>query len=193
MKEFWNIVPSVLWFMLVVVLLVRYRDRLASIIEMIVWRIQSGAPVKLSTFELGAVQISVATRQPLNALASKPDVNDFFYEQRQSLRDINLFLVHRLSPSTETDQLYDVLIYLVPGQKFGTLLTVASVDYYFGSYWNKNVFSSIDRAKGFSISTPAFAPFTCTARINFTTGQSPAIVHRYIDFEMGPSGSAPKS
>ncbi len=103
-----------------------------------------------------------------------------------------LFLVHRLAPSKQPNQLYDILIYLIP-HKDATLACVQKVDYYFGHHWNNRIFTSIDRASGFAISTSAFGPFVCTAEIHFTDKENtdkknPKMIWRYIDFEMGTIG-----
>jgi hypothetical protein len=83
----------------------------------------------------------------------------------------------------------DVEIYLAPSLHHGSLTGVESVDYYFGKYWESKVFRSRSRQNGFAISTSAWAPFSCTARVNFTDGQH-VFLHRLIDFEMGPLGNS---
>jgi hypothetical protein len=94
-----------------------------------------------------------------------------------------IFLVHKLTPSKIKDQLYDILIYLIP-HKEATLTCIQKVEYYFGPFWNDRIFISTDRSSGFSIATSAYGPFVCTAEIHFTDG-STTIIWRYIDFEMG--------
>ena len=133
------------------------------------------------------------TRQNVRGIAEiREDADGTFDREREPFRTTNrnLFLVHRLAPSRDESQLYDVLIYLVPSLKYGSLEGVLSVEYYFGKYWGRNIYKSIDRASGFSISTSAWAPFSCSARVGFTDGGS-VVLHRYIDFEMGAVGSIP--
>ena len=79
----------------------------------------------------------------------------------------SLFLVHKLSLSQDFVQVYDVLIYLLPSMKFGTLARVKHVDSYFGKYWGGNVFRSTGRETGFIIGTSAYGPITCTAKVMF--------------------------
>ena len=50
------------------------------------------------------------------------------------------------------------------------------------------IFTSIDRARGFPITTSAYGPFMCTAKLYFTDGEE-VMLHRYVDFEMGAIGS----
>lgn len=187
-----KLAPSFLWFCLTCGLIFYFRKQISESINVLTWRIKAGAPVKVSVFELGAVQVLPQTHRPLNEKSVRKDKFDEFHNLRKQFRDVSIFLVHRLSPSTEADQLYDVLIFLVPGLRYGSLLNVVSVEYYFGRYWDSNIFTSIDRASGFSISTSAFAPFMCTARITFNNSET-EILHRYIDFEMGSVGAAPLS
>jgi hypothetical protein len=79
---------------------------------------------------------------------------------------------------------------LIPSLHYGSLKGVQSVDYYFGRHWESKVFTSRNRENRFAISTSAWAPFTCTARVNFTDGEH-AFLHRFIDFEMGSLGNNP--
>jgi hypothetical protein len=181
------IVPSILWFLLAAAVFWRHRRSFGELLDIAVWRFKAGAPLKVSVFELGAVQVSPLSKVPLNDAAVRRDDGGDFYRQRQALRDNSLFLVHRIAPSTENGQLYDVLVYLVPGLRHGSLLDVTSVEYYFSNYWNRNIFTSTDRASAFSISTSAFAPFTCTARVK-RANEDDIYLHRYIDFEMGIIG-----
>jgi hypothetical protein len=101
-------------------------------------------------------------------------------------------LVHRVVVSNKPDQLYDILIYLTPHPPSNaTLVGVTKVEYYFGKSWGQSIFTSVDRARGFAISTSAYGPFMCTAEIHFSDGDV-AIVARYIDFEMGGLGAQPE-
>lgn len=180
--------PTILWFTLAILLLVLLRHRITRLLTLIEWRLKAGAPIKLSAFELGAVQVPPGRKVPSNPALVRVDETGEFAKLREEMRDLALFLVHRLSPSAEDGQLYDVVIYVVMGLKSGTLLNVKRVEYYFGDHWNRNVYTSLDRASGFSISTSAWAPFTCTARLHFMDGREPAVLHRHVDFEMGPLG-----
>lgn len=184
--------PALLWFALALLLLILFRKRIVRLLTLVEWRLKAGAPIKLSAFELGAVQVAPDRRVPANPNLVRADETGEFKALREKTRELSLFLVHRLSPSAEDGQLYDVAIYVVTGLRAGTLKTVNQVEYYFGEHWNRNVYTSLDRASGFSISTSAWAPFTCTARLHFTDGREPEVLHRFIDFEMGPlSGPKP--
>lgn len=187
-----GILPGVLWVALAALILIWMRRPLRELVNVLAWRVKAGAPIKLSALEFGAIQISPATKRPNLEGSARKDVNNEFHALRSTLREHSLFIVHRISPSAAPNMLYDVLIYIVPGIRHGTLLNIFSVEYYFGKYWDSNIFTSVDRSSAFSISTAAYAPFTCTARVRFTDGKEPAILHRFIDFEMGSIGSAPR-
>jgi hypothetical protein len=95
-------------------------------------------------------------------------------------------------PSTQPEQQYDILIYLMPHPNSdANLAGVKKVEYYFGKSWGRNIFASEDRAHGFAISTSAYGPFACTAEIHFSDGET-VTVARYIDFEMGALGPQPE-
>jgi hypothetical protein len=94
-----------------------------------------------------------------------------------------IMLVHRLFRSTHSNQVYDVLIYLVPHYG-GSLVEVTSVEYFFGRYWANKIFESYDRSHGFPILTSAYGTFLCCARLTFNDGTKQNLF-RYIDFEMG--------
>ena len=98
-------------------------------------------------------------------------------------------MVHRVAPSNQPSQLYDVIIYLLP-HKDAILNNISKVEYYLGPHWGNRIFTSVDRANGFPISTSAYGPVVCTAELHFTDGEK-CIVWRYIDFEMGSLGTAP--
>jgi hypothetical protein len=83
--------------------------------------------------------------------------------------------------------LYDIQLYLVP-HRDASLMNLSKVEYYFGRHWGNQIFTSIDRARGFPITTSAYGPFMCTARLYFTDGEA-VIINRYVDFEMGAIGN----
>lgn len=189
-KNIIPIIPSLLWFFLVICILIIFKDGIHSIVSALLWRIRSGAGIKIASVELSPTYVS--SNQPIpegtHLIEEQKDINQIRYQERGNyyLPNRDLFLVHKLVSSTKPDQLYDVLIYLIP-HKNATLSFVQKVEYYFGPYWDNRIFTSTDRAKGFAISTSAFGPFVCTAELHFTDGQT-SMIWRYIDFEMGQFG-----
>lgn len=190
--SFWNALPSVLWFTLILILLIVFQKSLRGLFGVLSWRLKCGAPVKLASVEIGAAYIPHGGSRSAGEgiVEIRKDENGEFHNQRDKFRSEyrNLFVVHKLAPSEKSKQLYDVSIYLVPSLRHGNLSSVNSVEYYFGRYWGTNIFRSIDRSSGFLISTSAYAPFTCTAKVHFTD-EGFVFLHRYIDFEMGPAGN----
>ena len=98
----------------------------------------------------------------------------------------NLFIAHRLFPSHEPGQTYDIWIYLVAHKT--DLDQVEKVEYYFGEAWRHNVFVSADRGKRFGVLASAYGSgFLCLARVFLKEGES-FPTWRYIDFEAGTRG-----
>lgn len=186
----WTVLPNLLWFIFALVALFVFKNDLRGLLSNVIWRVRAGASLKVASFELGESYVSttedITKRGGL--IQIRVDENDARYEERRKYYEPNrrVFLAHRLAPSKQPNQLYDILIYLIP-HKDATLACVQKVDYYFGHHWNNRIFTSIDRASGFAISTSAFGPFVCTAEIHFTDGNT-EMIWRYIDFEMGTIG-----
>jgi hypothetical protein len=182
--------PSLCWFGLVFVLLIAMQGTIRQLASAVIWRVRCGAQIKIASFELGESYVSPgkSISKTGKLIKVREDIDGERYDERGRyyLPNRDLFLAHRLEPSVESDQLYDILIYLIP-HKDATLACVQKVEYYFGRYWGGKIFTSADRASGFSITTSAYGPFVCTARLYFTDGAT-AMIWRYVDFEMGPIG-----
>jgi hypothetical protein len=180
---------TALWVASLIIGILLFRRQLGTLFNAALARIRAGASVKIASFELGALpqipQGAGVTTKVRGVVEIHDDDGAFNGARSQFKTEFrNLFLVHRIAPSADPEQLYDIVIYLVPSLKYGSLSGVAAVEYYMGKYWGGKVFRSIDRATGFLIATAAYAPFTCTARVTFSDGVA-VFVHRYVDFEMG--------
>jgi hypothetical protein len=190
-KSFLEVCPSILWFFLVVILLILFREKIQLLATAIAWRVKIGAQVKIASFEMGETNY-VAPNEDISKKGGVISIRDDTNGRRKNERgnyylpNRDIFLVHRISPSKKLNQLYDILIYVIP-HKNSTIVSLQRVEYFFGNYWRDKVFISTDRASGFSITTSAFGPFVCTAELFFTDGKS-IILSRYIDFEMGAIG-----
>jgi hypothetical protein len=184
--------PGLAWVVLVGAALYWFRSEVRFLLNEIVWRIKAGATFKVSSIEIGAPYVTHNSKESQAGIEVRLDGEGIFAKERLPFRTVlrNLFIVHQLAPSRDLSCLYDVQIYLIPSLHYGSLAGVKSVDYYFGESWEKNIFTSYDRGSGFTISTSAWAPFSCTARVNFSDGEH-VFLHRLIDFEMGPVGSIP--
>lgn len=186
---------SILWFILVLVALLLFKQTIRELFNILVWRVKTGSALKIASFEIGAGQyyVSRGADEKNSSLMIRKDEDKSRHTEREKYSEPNrnIYLVHRIAPSKQPNQLYDIKIYLLP-HKDATLSNVQKVEYYFGRYWNSNIFTSIDRANGFPISTSAFGPFVCTAKVYFTDGHE-CMLWRYIDFEMGAVGKEPFS
>jgi hypothetical protein len=190
-SEIWSALPSLFWTLLVLIALLVLRKEIRALLENLSWRVRTGAALKLFSIELGAsyVSPSIDARSNETALQHRPDAGDVRYLQRQQYYkpNRNVHLVHRLAPSKMPRMLYDVQLYLI-AHEGATLANVSRVEYYFGKHWGSQIFTSIDRAQAFPISTSAFGPFMCTAALQFSDGET-VMINRYVDFEMGAAGT----
>ena len=187
----WSAFPSVMWVLLAVFTIFLFRREIREVFQNLSWRLRTGAALKLFSLELGQsyVSPSVETAKNETALEHHTDTGEERWRQREQYYkpNRNIHLVHRLAPSKAPGMLYDIQLYLIP-HKDATLSNVRKVEYYFGRHWRRQVFTSIDRARGFPITTSAFGPFMCTAKLHFTDNET-VIVNRYVDFEMGAIGA----
>jgi hypothetical protein len=190
--DLWVALPGLLWFVLAVVLLVILRKELRQIFSELAWRLRSGAALKFASVELGSIVVvpggDVSQRE--KEIGVRPDANHVRQQEREGYRERvrDVMLVHRLYKSRESGQLYDLVIYVVPHKK-ASLAGVSRVEYFLGAYWGNKIFPSLDRSRGFAIATAAYGPMLCTAEVFFNDGTS-AILHRYVDFEMGACAPA---
>lgn len=110
----------------------------------------------------------------------------------------DVFLAHRLQPSNDPDQLYDVAIYLIPHRSNNPrhfrndLSDVREAEFYFGEYFGNQVFRVKNKGGAIGIIASAYGPFMCTCCVTFGDGKK-ILMSRYIDFEMGLLGSSPNA
>ena len=190
----WQSLSTFLWIGAILVLLLFFRREIGIVSDLLLRRLRQGSGIKLGSFELEHAYISPGHTENLgNAIQKVRKDDGSRHEQREQYYQPNrlLMLVHRVSPSSQPGMLYDVLLYLVPHPGTdATLLSVKEVEYYFGKSWDRSIFTSVDRSRGFPIATSAYGPFVCTAEIQFTDGER-VMVSRYVDFEMGAAGPEP--
>jgi hypothetical protein len=191
----WNSLPTFIWAAVAIVVLLLFRTELRLFLQMLNRRLKLGAGLKVGAIELGQAYVDPGqgTASGGSVRAVRKDTDGQRHGQREQYYQPNrlIMLVHRIVPSEQPGQLYDILLYLIPHPgSDATLAGVKKVEYYFGKSWGQNIFASEDRAHGFAISTSAYGPFMCTAEIQFSDGHV-AMVARYVDFEMGAMGSQP--
>jgi hypothetical protein len=192
----WNSLPTLIWVGLLLFIFLLFRREIRSLLQIFHRRVRQGAGVKLGVFEIGQFYVEPGggvVKAGAGAVQGTREDDGRRHAQREEYYVPNrlIMLVHRIAPSMEGGQLYDILIYVIPHPKSdSSLIGVTRVEYYFGKSWGRKIFTSIDRARGFAIATSAYGPFMCTAEIHFNDGHS-VIVSRYVDFEMGGIGPQP--
>jgi len=188
----WPVVPSALWILFLTGVLFVFRADIREMVRALRVRIQRGAAIKLAGIEVGAVVALPSRLEKTDTVKSVREDDGTRRSERETYyaRCRRAMLVHKLLPSSEPGELYDILIYVVPAFR-GSLAGVSRVEYYFGGYgWKDRIFVASDRSRGFPVLTAAYGPFLCTAELVFNDGES-VIEHRFIDFEMGNYVAAP--
>lgn len=183
-----NVISTLIWVGFLSGILYVFQRELRGLFDALLGRLRQGASVKFGSIEVGAVVNALPSAMEKTEQASVWRSDDdgtrhaersAYYEQTR-----RVMLVHKLFPATESGELYDILIYVIPS-KDGTLAGVQRVEYFFDGYgWKNRVFTASDRSRGFPILTAGYGPFLCTAELFFTDANS-VMFHRYIDFEMG--------
>lgn len=187
-QNIWTIIPSVLWFLAIIIILYCFNSEIKQLFSSLISRLKEGASIKLAWLEIGASSGLVAVAGDFSDNDSQVGVfedNGTRKKERNDIykRDHGVMLVHRIQRSKEDGQHYDALIYVIP-HKSTSFAGVSSIEYFFGHYWGNKVFPSYDRSRGFPVIASAYAPFLCTAKVNFNDGTHTTL-SRYIDFEMG--------
>jgi hypothetical protein len=146
----WSAVPTFVWVMFLSGLLFVFRGDLRQLLRVIVGRLRQGGSVKFGTVEIGAV-IAIPARLGKTAVSRavrdddgrRRDERERYYSNAR-----RVMLVHKLLPSTEEGELYDILIYVIPAIN-GSIAGVDRVEYYFGGQgWKYKIFTASDRSRG---------------------------------------------
>ena len=114
----WDSLPAFLWTGLILLLVLLFRHELHSLFRVLERRVRQGAGVKVGAIEIAQVYV------PPGGIGSKHvspgtvrnDDEGRRHAQREEyyLPNRSLMLVHRIAPSMNEGQLYDVLLYVVP-------------------------------------------------------------------------------
>lgn len=119
-----------------------------------------------------------AHSSPVSGALSPADWNKHRYSKYQSSRDI--FLVHSLAPSTDSDQLFDIFVYL-QRHKSSDFSDIRCAEFFLGPYWADQVFRVPNEGKPIGIAVSAYGEFLCVCRITFKDGTE-VFIDRYINF-----------
>jgi hypothetical protein len=149
--SFWTVFPSLLWILLTLVAVLLLRNEIRSLLQNLAWRLRTGSSIKFFSIDLGQSYVSptVDSSGSESELPHRKDDDEQRWKQRQSyyVPNRNVQLVHRVAPSNQPGQLYDIQLYLIP-HAGGTLVNVGRVEYYFGRSWQSLIFTSMDRGRG---------------------------------------------
>jgi Domain of unknown function (DUF4062) len=131
----------------------------------------------LATRQLARVEPAGPSRSRA-ALANADEWN----RQRDGIYSSNrgLFLVHTLSPSRTTGQLFDIFIYLRQHKESATP-EVEFAEFFLGRYWGNTVFRVPNKGGLVGLSTSAYGEFLCMCRVTLKDGTE-FMLDRYIDF-----------
>lgn len=189
--EFFKMFPSLLWVVFAMCAFLYLHEPIYDFTLSVAARIKAGAQAEIGPLKLEAIKISPeGENAPTSSITisvdkSLPSLKDKradIYKKNQ-----NYFVAHRLYPSKEAGQTYDIWIYLVPHKK--NLEDVKSASYYFGdSAWKNKLFTSDDRGKSFGIVVSAYGPMLAYVIIELKNGDK-IETWSYIDFENGSLGS----
>jgi hypothetical protein len=183
-----EVVPSLLWVLLIVILATVFRRELRDIVGSIVARLKSGVAFKGWGLEFEALPLITTTMNLDAAKLKSRKASDEFRSQWNQFQNQSrgVMLVHQYVPSGTAGQVYDVVLYLVERNN-RALRNVDYVEYYFGPNFQDAVYTVTDEGAngGFPMKIAAFARFICVAKVHFVDDVLPVIVCRYGDFEMG--------
>lgn len=171
------------WVALIVLLVIMFRRRLASLVDAVRARVEKGSAFKAGPFELGDALESMENVR--DKTASAPTADKTWPEERAEIYKKNrgVFLAHVMDPSDKPGQMFDIFIFLV-GHKTSSIADVSNAEFFLGSYWGNKVFKETPVRGITGIRTSAYGPFLCLCKVTFTDGQK-ITLSRYIDFEMG--------
>src|SRR5689334_21039823 len=77
--------PTLLWVVFALVLLLVFKKDLRALLQNLVWRVRTGAALKLASFEMGQSYVSpnAGIGQISSAIETKPDEDGRRYKQRE--------------------------------------------------------------------------------------------------------------
>ena len=185
---------TLLWVGLIVGGGTLFRKQIHSLVDAVRVRIQTGSSIKAGPIELGEdlrnlEKIPAASAKPSVLAESGAVAVDRTAEAWSKARDAlyastrGVFLAHVIEPSSKQGQDFDIFIFLVR-HKSTDFADVQFAEFFLGSYWENRIFREEAKNGLIGISTSAYGPMLCTARVHFRDGKVVEL-HRYIDFEMG--------
>ncbi len=203
-SNLWDVLSALAWPVVLAALLFFYRHKLTELVDAFTAKFQTASHIKLGTVELKGPLVDPSEEGGVSAGDGLPFDGNEYSRVRATKKDMDardaiydstrsLMLAHRIRPSKNPGQKYDISIFLV--RKFSKNQTTARfndvdhVEYYLGkwfggkAYGSKYVVRTSDN--GFAMTTSAYGSPLCVAKIHFHDGTM-AETSRYLDFEMAP-------
>ena len=191
----WSLLSALPWPVAVVGIAYNFRKQLSEIAESLVEKFKRATKVKIGALELegqyfdpkGSAKIDGNIRSEIAASKEENDQRENIYKNSRYL-----MLAHKIAPSLEKGQKFDVSIFLVRKTRSGVNAAnfddVEEVSYYLGSYFGQSKYGSKfvirDPTNGFAMKTSAYGQALCIAEIKFRDGKK-AEQYRFLDFSMG--------
>lgn len=197
MQQYLPLLQSLVWPILIVVLILKYRNQIDQMLDILLLRLKQGSSLKAGPFELGELgnleykppprlRNGYATTQPSGCQGKEAWIKERtgVYESQQGF-----FLTHVLSPSEKDPDGYEVFIYLLRHQRNDApgphdLSEVVKAEFFLGHMWGDRVFEVKPEKGMVGMATSAYGPFLCVCHVHLQDG-SVIRLNRYIDFEMG--------
>lgn len=192
-SNYWDAISALAWPGVLAGIAWYYKAELARLIETFRSKVHQSYELKFGSVELKGVNIQSEIDLRCNSFESAPATEaekkfrDSIYNATQSF-----MLAHRIKPSSRPGQQFDVSIFIV-GTKSTKLNNrhfghIKSVEYYLGRSFGGSEFGSkftvSNPEGGFAITTSAYGPTLCIAKIRFRDIDDEAMTYRFLDFEM---------
>src|SRR5439155_18497641 len=89
--KFWEVIPTLIWAIVVLIVLLTFRGEFKTLVRDMMWRIRTGAAIKIATFELGQSYIVPGTDVTKGAGATQVriDQNGERWKQREQYSEPN--------------------------------------------------------------------------------------------------------
>lgn len=194
MDDYVPLFQTLSWILFIGVLLLIFKGKVEPLFDAVAYRLRHSR-IKGRGFEIGEdLRRLPDVASPAGSGAGSPGAQlgvgvigeDVLASTRESIyRDTRgVFLAHSLQPSQRPGQEFDIFIYLIR-HRSTDFSDVSRADFFLGKHWGNKVFQVHPTSREpIGIRASAFGTFLCICRVTFTDGDE-AILHRYIDFEMG--------
>jgi hypothetical protein len=113
----WNVLfPDLIWMLFWIFILLVCRNFIKETIVTLINRLKHGAGIKIGALELEGLKVIAGDEIQNRHFKTTDDNSGLRYNERAAFYEEQrgAMLVHKIFKSQKSDQLYDILIYLVP-------------------------------------------------------------------------------